>query len=102
MKPVFTNEELEKQAKKDNQNNLKCLKTWASPFIIVGIVVLIGTGISTVKNKSWSRAHTIGLGLVLSCFITEVIYFFSIFRSYEVIGDWEIIEKAFQHVLSQT
>ena len=48
-----------------------------------------------LKNKSWTRTHTIGLGLIVTCFVTEVIYFFSVLRPYEAVGDWEPLEAIF-------
>lgn len=95
MKPVFEDTVLQEAAEEARKHNLKCLITWTAPFVVLSGIVLFTAVVFASKNKSWTRTHTIGLGLIVTCFLTEVIYFFSVLRPYEPIGDWELLEAIF-------
>ena len=98
-RPLFTRDLIKEQNLHRNLENRKCLLTWASPFLVVMSAVLVVSVALALKNKTWKFQHTLGLITVIFCFVTEVIYFFSVFKSYQVLGDWDAIEQTIEHVL---
>ena len=101
MKPVFEHTVLRRADEAARKSNLKCIITWTTPFIVLSVIVLCVALVFVLKNKSWTRTHTIGLGLIVTCFVTEVIYFFSVLRPYEAVGDWELLEAIFLRAFSR-
>ena len=106
LKPLFANDELQERAKEDEKHNLKCLKTWARPFVVGGIGLLVvsvatalGPAILSKGTNKWKKVHSLGLVLVAACFSTELLYFFGVFRTYQVLGDWDLIERLLSHML---
>ena len=98
-RPLFARDLFKKQNLQKDVDNIKCLRTWALPFVIVALVTLMVSVAFAVKNRTWKIEHTLGLITVIFCFVTEVIYFFSVFSTYHVLGDWDAIEQTIKHVL---
>lgn len=83
-----------KTADQNKKDNISTIHTWCDPYMIVFSSLTILFAIRSFMNKGhWKSHHTFGMKLVTACFLTEVVYFFGVFKTFQVVGDWEIIEK---------
>ena len=92
-----TNEETIKER---DSHNKSVLKWAASTFVIpISIIAIICTVIAISSGK-WQPHHTLTLGLIAACFTTEIIIFFSIYKTHEVTSNLEMIDRLLDKKIS--
>ena len=88
-------EQLQEDAKKNTVDNLATMKTWCAPFI--GVTAILAIVFLLRGVKYWNRTYTVGYLLVLFGFSTEIVYFLGVIDTFQVVGDWEIVNKLVTH-----
>lgn len=79
------------EAERNKKDNISTIMTWCSPFVgIFGILTILF--IWRGRSK-WEPHHTFGMKLVAACFTTEIFYFFGVFKTFQIVGDWEIANR---------
>lgn len=81
----------------NHKNNQRTIVAWCLPFVVASAACVLLSGVrSVVKRKDWTLAHTVGVGLVFACFSTEIVYFLGVFKTFRLVGDFDIIHSLFQ------
>lgn len=89
-----TQEQMRIEREKENKK-LEWQYSWVW-VLILGIATVVFTAI-TFYRKSWTQVDTLTLICVIFAYITELIFFFAIFKQYELVGDNYIIGGFLQH-----
>lgn len=85
-----------KEADENYEHNRWTVATWGGPYVVIfGLITIVLFGIA-LRQQSWKSHHSFGALLVAGCFTTEIIYFFGVFRTYQVAGDWKIFHTLFK------
>ena len=99
--------EIQKLAKeqeiKRTQMNKNLIKQKMLPLLLLvtALIVVIIFMMMANKNNSWSTfgvTEQVLLGLVLTAYVTEIMFFFGIVKKYEFYGDYRIINTFYKSV----
>jgi hypothetical protein len=97
---VIGNEEdreaAERVRERTEEQNVRTLATHAGPYIALFIVLSAATALRARANGSWKGHHTLACALLVFCFTTEIFYYFGVVRTYQVLGDWELVDRVFE------
>lgn len=92
--------EQEKERTKRNKDLIK-KKMLPLLLLVTALIVLIIVMMMMNKNNSWSTfgiTEQILLGLVLTAYVTEIMFFFGIVRQYEFYGDYRIMNTFYKSI----
>lgn len=78
------------------KKNRRLLMGESSWFIVPCILVAVVAGILAHRKGRWSSEHNWSLALIAGCFTTEIFIYFGLFRTHQVVGDYEIIKMIFE------
>lgn len=99
--------EIQKLAKeqeiKRTQMNKDLIKQKMLPLLlfVTALIVVIIYMMMSNKNNSWSTfglTEQILLGLVLTAYVTEIMFFFGIVKKYEFYGDYRIMNTFYKSI----
>ena len=99
--------EIQKLAKeqeiKRTQMNKDLIKQKMLPLLlfVTALIVVIVYMMMANKNNSWSTfglTEQILLGLVLTAYVTEIMFFFGIVKKYEFYGDYRIMNTFYKSI----
>lgn len=89
-------EAAKREAGENQKHNIWTVATWGGPYVVIfGLLTLILV-YNAQHNELWQSHHWFGALLVAGCFTTEIIYFFGVFKTYQVAGDWMIFDTLFK------
>lgn len=83
---------MREEDKQNEKDNIVTLCIWAGPFVFVSVVMAVIAAF--FGRKHWKPHHTLAMKLVACCFTTEIVYFYAVFNTFQVVGDWELANKS--------
>jgi hypothetical protein len=76
------------EEKERNLKNIEVIKNWIGPpLIIILTLIFICIIILSVSTNQWTGVDSVGLTLVITAYVTEIIIFLGIIKRYEFLGD---------------
>lgn len=80
--------ESKKEEKERKEKNIEVIKTWIGPpLIIVLMLLFICITMLYVNKVKWTGVDSVGLTLVVTAYVTEIVIFLGIIKKYEFLGD---------------
>lgn len=79
--------------------NVRTLATYAGPYVALFIVLTAVAALRARADGSWRGHHTLACALLVFCFTTEIFYYFGVVRTYQLLGDWELVDRVFEAAL---
>jgi amino acid transporter len=80
--------ESKKEEKERKEKNIEVIKTWIGPpLIIVLMLLFICITMLYVNKVKWIGVDSVGLTLVVTAYVTEIVIFLGIIKKYEFLGD---------------
>jgi Ca2+/Na+ antiporter len=80
--------ESEKEEKERKEKNIEVIRTWIGPPLIIVLTLIFICIIMLRVNKiKWTGVDSVGLTLVVTAYVTEIVIFFGIIKRYEFLGD---------------
>lgn len=80
------------------RENRLVLAKWCGPFVgafALGAAALV---LVALRRKVWRPRHNLTVALLVLCFSTELAYYVSVIRTYQVLGDWQLFLKVFDQM----
>ena len=80
--------ESKKEEKERKEKNIEVIKTWIGPpLIIVLMLLFICITMLYVNKVKWTGVDSVGLTLVVTAYVTEIVIFLGIIKKYDFLGD---------------
>lgn len=76
-------------------HNLRTLATYAVPYISAFVLATVAAVVHAVRRGTWKGHHSLACLLLVFCFTTEIFYYFGVVRTYQVLGDWEMLDRVY-------
>jgi C4-dicarboxylate transporter len=86
--------ENQKRERETVNNSLEFKYCWL-PIIITSIVSVL---VLLYSNTKWSKYHTIGMIFIILGYISELLFFFTMVKQYEFIGDYKILDEIVEKI----
>lgn len=78
-------------AERTRRNRVLMLRE-TGPFVLVAVLLLVALVIyNHRKGYPLTRAHYIGLGMVVLAYVTELLFFLTIMRNYISVSDTDVL-----------
>lgn len=87
-----------REQQRSARENCFVLARWCGPF--VGAFALGAAALVLVarRQNAWRPRHNLTVALLFLCFSTELVYYVSVIRTYQVLGDWQLFVKVFDQM----
>lgn len=79
-----------------NRFNKKLLKNEAAKFVLPCVIIAIFAFIIAKRRNIWGSEHNISLVLISACFITELFIYKGVFKTYNIVGDYELLNMLYK------
>jgi hypothetical protein len=94
VKFISNNKDIVKnQERLREEDNMKTTKTYLGIPILIGSLIFLHLIFIMSSKRSWNSVDTLAVLFVALAYATEIIFFFSIVRQYEFVGDHYIMNK---------
>ena len=93
---IENNEKIENQKReREIENNSLEFKYCWLPIIITSVVSVLILLYNTTK---WIKYHTIGMVFIILGYVGELLFFFTMVKPYEFIGDYTVLDELVQQI----